>query len=198
MIQHRTRKWRSRKRLSTFKTKIRLIQCRQRRRRRQQQRRWRRQQKTSHMIWAITSKSRWQSGKEKKRVDIRTYENDRPTIKGVSLTIENMMALKKHLTELHRDLQELVCKATPVNKRIDIGNSLFVTINSEFRCINIRRWFKPQNMDQLLPSKKGIALNLSQFSALKNILNALPCLHGDDIYSVFNCNKCSPYNMIDV
>ena len=76
-----------------------------------------------------------------------------------------------------------------------IGGAYYVSVNSGYRCVNLRKWFKPvDSAGDMKPTKKGVwtsSLRLDEWSSLCNLVDVInktytsldsaqPCNYSDD------------------
>ena len=96
-------------------------------------------------------------------VDIREFTpKGAPSSKGVSLKPWRWTELVRSLAEL----DGLMTGKTHGHTRIHLGGSWFATAGGEYACVNIRRYFIPRGKEDLIPTRKGIALRRSEWDAL--------------------------------
>ena len=72
-----------------------------------------------------------------------------------------------------------------------IGGNIFLTVRSDNPCVDIRKYWKPENEENLVPTKKGICLRPAKYVNLKAHVSNLekeapqletivPCFMRDD------------------
>ena len=89
-----------------------------------------------------------------------------------------------------------------------IGGAKYVSIMNGYRCVNLRKWFQPGDLNgELHPTKKGVALRFYEWRDLctfiTTINNSFPCLasaqlcHYDDDHmnqlGWMQCTECHPF-----
>jgi len=93
--------------------------------------------------------------------------------------------------------------------RQSIGGGYYVSITTNFYCIDIRRFFLPYGETDVKPTRQGIALRLREWDVMKKIIDAvndayptlgttLPCYLGDDHQNqlgALNCRECNPFTV---
>ena len=98
------------------------------------------------------------------RVDLReqTEKYKFPTTKGISLSLELFQSLT-----LATDMIN-----TAMNKNKDLhyhfGGNIFITVRSDNPCVDIRKYWNPENEVNLVPIKKGICLRPAEYGTLKS------------------------------
>lgn len=143
-------------------------------------------------------------------IHIRTYEERGsekiPTKQGVALTYSRwlLLEMKRH------EISDLYGKA--LNGLLDdeehimhLGGGIYVTISSKYQTIDIRHFWKPDNSDKPVATKKGVALNLYKWERLCDVMelirdfvpeldNAIICResHSNEM-ELSACNECSPF-----
>lgn len=110
------------------------------------------------------------SGRGELRVDLRQWENNYPSKKGVSL---NLMQYKNLLAALDltitpaftNDQKELQFKAAK-NGSHHLGANVFVSARQDNPCVDNRQYWKPSNYTTIVPTKRGLCLRPTEFKAL--------------------------------
>ncbi len=131
-------------------------------------------------------------------MDIREWRDDRPSKKGISLTLMRY----KNLVYL----LELADRAIQSKESFDrhLGGNVYITIGQDSACVDIRQYWNPQG--EVVPTKKGICLRPTEYSRLKELLpeiggtlpeldGVVPCfLQGDhqNQLGALMCSECSP------
>lgn len=88
--------------------------------------------------------------------------------------------------------------------RLHLGKDIFVSVESGIMCVDIRKWYLPKNDVHLQPTRRGVALKLSEFNELFTTLptinddipyfeGVIPCqyTHGEN-GGVEKCVNCLP------
>ena len=108
------------------------------------------------------------------RVDLREWKDDKPTKKGISLTL---MRWKNWLDYLEYADQ---ARTEKQNYKSHLGGNVYCTITEGSTCMDIRQYWKPQ--EEVIPTKKGLYLRPLEYIAVKELLTeigrALPELDG--------------------
>lgn len=139
-----------------------------------------------------------------RRVDIREWKSSEnrqfPTKKGISLNLQ----LFKTLTLSIDLIDTALAKKEDLNYHI--GANIFLTIKGDSPCVNIRKYWKPENEENLVPTKKGICLRPLEYLNLKLHLSSIekavpeletiePCFLQDDHQNqlgMLRCAMCNP------
>ena len=127
-----------------------------------------------------------------------------PTTKGIALTLERCNELFKSLPEIDIHVQELERNETNTFYRHHLGGNWYVTVQSGFRCVDIRKFWLPDDAQEMCATRKGMSLTFDQFRDLKGGLRTLPSfvtelwnvkscyeMPGHDVK---RCKECSPNN----
>ena len=132
------------------------------------------------------------------RVDIREWQEDKPTKKGISLTLMRW----KNLV----DASEFVDQALHGKKAYSahLGGNVYCSIGENSVCVDIRQYWKPDN--EVVPTKKGICLRPTEYNSLKKHVSeigrnlpeldaVIPCyLQSDHMNQLgaLRCSECNP------
>ncbi len=58
--------------------------------------------------------------------------------------------------------------------RRHLGGNWYVTVNSGFRCVSIRKFWLPEGATDVRATRKGVSLSFEQYRELKNGLRIIP------------------------
>ena len=83
-----------------------------------------------------------------------------------------------------------------------IGGAWYVSLSPGYRCVNIRQWYK-NGKGEIKPTRRGIALRLSEWEKLKDVLRLIPvdvpqltnyqtCFHLGQL-EWLDCHECHPF-----
>jgi len=95
----------------------------------------------------------------------------------------------------------------PVSYKTHIGGGYYVSVTSGFNCIDIRKFYIPCGQTDPKPTRRGIALRLSEWTEIKKIINTinakfptlgttLPCFYNEDHLDplvALQCRDCHPF-----
>ena len=115
--------------------------------------------------------------KEEKRVDLREWEANKPTKKGISLTRMRW----KNFT----DGIENVDEALKDNKYycLHLGGNVYCTVRENNPCVDIRQYWKPE--EEVVPCRKGLCLRPGEYllskKAIPKIGTAVPELNSSAV-----------------
>ena len=82
------------------------------------------------------------------RVDLREWKDDKPTKKGISLTLmrwKNWVDYLEYADQARTEKQ---------NYKSHLGGNVYCTITEGSACMDIRQYWKPQ--EEVIPTKKGL------------------------------------------
>ena len=132
------------------------------------------------------------------RVDLREFRQDKPTKKGISLTLmrwKNFLDLLDYLDEALKEKKSYNCH---------LGGNVYCSVTENSVYVDIRQHWKPAT--EVVPTKKGLCLRPKEFSRLKELLPEInrtlpeldavvPChIQGDHInqLGMLRCSECNP------
>lgn len=136
-----------------------------------------------------------------RRVDLREWQDDKPTKKGISLTLMRW----KNLVDSIEYIDKALADKTECSSHL--GGNVFCTAKGT--CIDIRQYWKPE--DSVVPTKKGLCLRPLEYQRLKDLLpdiatslpelNAVvPCyLQSDHLnqLGMLQCAECNPNECVN-
>ena len=152
----------------------------------------------------------WQDGV---RIDIREWNAGdeeatlRPTKKGVSLTCMRWKELLFHAADIDEAVENVVNnRSENFTLRKHIGGNFYVTVQNGFPTVDIRKFFMPPGKEELVATRKGIALKISEWEVLKErrslvefnvpeLANVMRCMdRGDHMNQegAIQCLECNP------
>ena len=108
------------------------------------------------------------------RIDLREFKQTEkykfPTKRGISLSLElfKSLALATDMVDTAMNKNEVL--------NYHIGGNIFLTVRSDNPCVNIRKYWKPENEENLVPTKKGICLRPAEYVNLKSHVSKFPNL----------------------
>ena len=97
------------------------------------------------------------------RVDLREWKDDKPTKKGISLTL---MRWKNWLDYLEYADQ---ARTEKQNYKSHLGGNVYCTITEGSACMDIRQYWKPQ--EEVIPTRKGIIPETPRIHCRQRTLN---------------------------
>ena len=132
------------------------------------------------------------------RVDLREWIDDKPTKKGISLTLMRWKNWDNYVEHVDRALEDKKAYSCHV------GGNVYCTIDEGSKCVDLRQYWKPE--ETVVPTKKGLCLRPREYDVLKQLipeiintlpeLNAvIPCyLQSDHMNQegALQCTECTP------
>ena len=132
------------------------------------------------------------------RVDLREWKDDKPTKKGISLTLmrwKNWVDYLEYADQARTEKQ---------NYKSHLGGNVYCTITEGITCMDIRQYWKPQ--EEVIPTKKGLYLRPLEYIAVKELLTEIgmvlpeldgvvPCYMQSDHMNqlgALRCSECNP------
>jgi len=147
-------------------------------------------------------------------VHIREYvtlrEKTYPTKKGVCLTPSRLKSLTNKLDEIDEQLKQASSSASyKVEQSLyksHLGAGIYASVGSEFKGVDLRRYWVPEEQMLPIPTRNGIFLSLAQWNSLKQkipkLLAAHPelnsaeeCFHANQM-GYIDCKECMPFGWI--
>ena len=136
--------------------------------------------------------------KDEKRVDLREWENDKPTKKGISLTLMRWKQLVVHSDNVDEALKNNDAYT------FHLGGNVYITTKKDNPCVDIRQYWKPEEV--IVPTKKGLCLRPSEYQRLKEVIpsigeaipelsSVVPCVFRSDHANqlgFLQCAECNP------
>ena len=134
--------------------------------------------------------------KEELRVDLREWNGDVPTKKGISLTLLRYKNLIDGTETIDKALQD------KESYQSHLGGNVYCTVNGS--CVDIRKYWKPE--EEVVPTKKGLCLRPFEYQRLKELITEIgltlpeldavvPCgLQSDHMNQLgaLSCPECNP------
>jgi len=110
------------------------------------------------------------------------------------------------ITDIDNNVKELVADRA-VKYCAHIGGGYYVSVNSGFYCVDVRKFYMPYNEKEVKPTRKGVALRLNEWARMKTIVEtinstypslgtAIPCYYQDDHNNqvgALECFECNPF-----
>lgn len=136
----------------------------------------------------------------------------RDTVSGkfIEIPANRWASLLLLLVDIDNAVNQLKEKKDYVKYTAHIGGGWYVSVTTGFWCVDIRRFYYTKNCETK-PSKQGLALRLSEWNALQDIVPLLmslapelflacPCSmredHLNDPSIILSCRECSPFGGI--
>lgn len=124
-----------------------------------------------------------------------------PTKIGINLTPSRFMVLLYSIDAIKLNVEKLRNGETDVYLKVHLGGGIFARVSSNFHTVDIRRFFLPEGTSAPWPTRKGIALRLSEWDALvahlddiSKLIDAKPCFEDHpDLSTRLRCEECSPF-----
>ena len=135
------------------------------------------------------------------RADLREWDGDKPTKKGISLTLMRWKCLVDNVDNVDEALKNGTAY------QLHLGGNVYCTVrenNPCNPCVDIRQFWKPEN--EVVPCKKGMCLRPVEYRRLKEVLpevgasipelsSVVPCAFQSDHANqlgYLRCSECNP------
>ena len=136
--------------------------------------------------------------KGEKRVDLREWENDKPSKKGISLTLMRWKCLVDGIDNVNEALKNNTFY------QYHLGGNVYCTVRENNPCVDIRQYWKPEN--EVVPCKKGLCLRPEEYRRLQEVISdisasipeldtVVPCAFQSDHANqlgLLTCPECNP------
>lgn len=141
--------------------------------------------------------------KGEKRVDLREWDKNKPTKKGISLTLMRYKVLVDNLEFIDKALTNgTAC-------HYHLGGNVYCTVKEGNPCVDIRQFWKPE--EEVVPTRKGLCLRPLEYRRLKEILSdinntipelsaTVPCAFQSDHANqlgYLQCSECNPNDFMN-
>ncbi|KAK3105617.1 hypothetical protein FSP39_001917 [Pinctada imbricata] len=97
------------------------------------------------------------------------------------------------------------------NRPDTLVEGFYAKINPEYPIVNIRHYWKPDDAEDPVPTKRGVMLNKFRLDNLREVMEkmkdfvpeieeTLPCMYGDDHMNqegMIRCRECNPFGFED-
>ena len=137
----------------------------------------------------------WQG---EKRIDLREWNNNIPTKKGISLTLLRWKCLVDNLDKVDEAL---------INNQsysLHLGGNVYCKVRESNPCVDIRKYWKPE--EEIVPTRKGLCMRPREYLRLKEIVadvgavipeldGIVPCQFQSDHANqmgMLRCSECNP------
>jgi len=146
---------------------------------------------------------------------VRMGEREYPTKKGVCFTPGRLKVLQGKISEIDEALKQQEVNSS-YNVLLEggslykyhLGAGIYVSISEKFKGVDLRRYWLPEGQHAVVPTKNGIFIPTSQWTALKlkfnelfialpELLNATECINShDNQLGLLDCHECMPFGWI--
>lgn len=148
---------------------------------------------------------------DKLQVHIRQftrYGNERyPSKKGVTLSLCRWRVLESIREELDSYFKNYYSETlSEKEETMHLGGGIYATVNDQYPVVNLRHWWKPEDSDKPVPTKRGIILNKGKWIQLMNCMSLIrdfvPELHDVSVgctedhqnqQGMLRCGECNPF-----
>ncbi len=130
------------------------------------------------------------------------------SVKSVTFPAKRWAQFVAIMNRVDEGLEQLISKQR-VNFSYHVGGAWYVSVTTGFQCVDIRKWYYNTSINDVKPTKTGIALRLREWGALKEIIRQIhqkhPLLTTTPTYSsqadhynldgALACTECHPFRM---
>ena len=140
------------------------------------------------------------------RIDIREWEGDSPSKKGVSLTLNRWKMLCYTVPDIRLAIKRIAIGEKDADLKAHLGGNMYVSVTRGYGRVDIRQFWLPENEEEIKATRKGIALCLNEWEALVSyisdiekavpeIMTTVPCVLAEDHMNqegMLRCRECNP------
>ena len=138
------------------------------------------------------------------KIHIREYYSlngkSYPSKRGICLSASRFSTLYNTLPEIIASV-ELLLQKKPVKMNAHIGGGVYATVSSDYQCVDIRRFWKPEGETKECATRNGLAIRLDEFEKFVGALNELatsyPHLISLSIICAYQLDHCNQIVAID-
>ena len=135
-------------------------------------------------------------------VHVRKLVNEKfPTKDGISLTLRRCNELYTSLTHVDIAVAQMERNEETFYRK-HLGGNWLITVQTGFKCVDIRKFWLPEGATELRATRKGVSLTFPEYKELRNGLRTLdsfvpelkdvvPCYVEPD-HHTNECRECSP------
>jgi len=138
------------------------------------------------------------------RVDLREWDDNAPTKKGISLSLSRWKNWVETISYIDQALEDKTIYES------HLGGNVYCQVQQDNPCVDIRQYWKPES--EVIATKKGICLRPSEYNRLKELLMeigqtlpeldaVIPCyLQGDHMnqQGALQCPECNPNDYMNL
>ncbi|KAJ8319640.1 hypothetical protein KUTeg_002820 [Tegillarca granosa] len=152
------------------------------------------------------------------KIHIRQYEVGNkgryPTNRGVALNLEKWKKLEElYSSEVDTLINKFDREGETVDCKYHLGSNFYVSVKRLIARVDIRRWFLPQDAENIVPTRKGISLTFAQWNYVKSAMSLIRqllrkeldetdfCENSGDHHNqmgYFSCANCNPNGYMDL
>jgi Transcriptional Coactivator p15 (PC4) len=116
------------------------------------------------------------------KIHIREYESksgrEYPTKKGICMSVSRLATLYSALPDIEEAVK-LLRAGSHIQFKTHLGGGIYVSVNSDFKCVDIRRFFVPNEDSSETATRTGLAIRLGEFDNFLRRINELVAISAD-------------------
>jgi len=89
-----------------------------------------------------------------------------------------------------------MCNDHVVSYRHHISGGHYVTVTTSIRCVDFRKFYVPYGQQEVKPTKKGVALRLSEWADMRNLVEGINTNHTSVDCVPFTCRCLNVYKVL--
>lgn len=130
-------------------------------------------------------------------------------VKYIEFPSKRWAAFRELVDDVNVSAKVVANGGSNIKLRQHVGGGYYVSVTSGFRCVDIRKFYKPHGSTEaeIKPTKRGVALRFDEFAHLCNLIeeinvaypdlaSAQPCFFDDDHLNQLgwlSCTECHPF-----
>jgi hypothetical protein len=137
----------------------------------------------------------------------RRDDKEFPTKLGIALDLEKWKKIVDcNIEEIDENVEKMQSGQEVFWKK-HLGENVYISMDSGYPCVNIRKWSMPEGEHEIRATRKGCALNFSQWQKLKDCVTVVQNKLGKELEDVqfcelsddhqnqmgfYTCKRCNP------
>ena len=132
-------------------------------------------------------------------------------VKTVTLPSQRWGRLMEVTSQVDEAVNQLEAKQY-VQLSLHLGGKFYLSVTTGFACVDIREYYFNRTLKEVKPCKKGIALRIPEWVAMKDVIqqlnkkhaalaNARSCtyqLDHQNLEGALNCTECNPFHYAEL
>ena len=117
-------------------------------------------------------------------------------------------SFRQAIDDIDKNVKSILSGDQNVKFLHHVGGTYYVSVNSGYRCVDLRKWFQPfDTVGDIKPTKSGVSLRLNEWSDICSLVDVInktypslsstqPCYYDDDHMnqlSWLNFTECHPF-----
>ena len=140
-----------------------------------------------------------------------TIAEEGSDVKTVTFPSQRWARFMAVIGQVDEAVHQLVAKQY-VQLNLHLGGKYYLSVTTGFACVDIREYYFNHTMKEVKPCKKGIALRLPEWTALKDVIQQINKKHAalataqsctyqldhQNLEGALNCIECHPFHYTEL